>query len=192
MEDYGEEYRPQFHFTYKKGWLSDINGLVHDGREYHLFSQHNPAGPECEYVNIHWGHAVSKDLVHWRELPPALKPDREGPIFSGTCVVDWENTSGLQTGDDNVMIAFYTAAGYILPENKPATQCMAYSNDQGRTWTKYGGNPVVGNLTRLNRDPKVFWHEPTERWIMVISLSCGAWLDGDYWFAFFASPDLKT
>ena len=153
---------------------------------------HNPDGPECDYANIHWGHAVSTDLVHWRELPPALKPDREGPIFSGTCVVDWENTSGLQAGDENVLMAFYTAAGYILPENKPATQCMAYSNDRGRTWTKYSGNPVVGNITRLNRDPKVFWHEPTKRWIMAISLSCGAWLDGDYWFAFFASPDLRT
>lgn len=192
MEGYDEEYRPQYHFTYRRGWLSDINGLVHDGREYHLFSQHNPAGPECDYANMHWGHAVSEDLVHWRELPPALKPDREGPIFSGTCVVDWENTSGLQTGDEKVMVAFYTAAGYMLPEDKSGTQCMAYSNDRGRTWTKYSGNPVVENITHLNRDPKVFWHEPTKKWIMVITLSCGGWLDGDYWFAFSASPDLKT
>jgi len=192
MESYNEKYRPQFHFTYKKGWLGDINGLVCYRGEYHLFSQHNPAGPQCHYPNIHWGHAISNDLVHWRELPPALKPDSEGPVFSGTCVVDWDNTSGLQTGDENVIIAFYTAGGYILPENRPGTQCMAYSNDRGRTWTKYSGNPIIKDITHYNRDPKVFWYKPAKKWIMVITLSCAEnWLEGDYRFAFFSSPDLK-
>ena len=191
MESYNEKYRPQFHFTYKKGWLGDINGLVCYKGEYHLFSQHNPAGPECNYSNIHWGHAVSKDLVRWTELPPALKPDAEGPIFSGSCVVDWNNTSGFHIGDENVIIAFYTAGSYILPENRPGTQCMAYSNDRGRTWTKYSGNPIIEDITHYNRDPKVFRHKPTKKWIMAITLSCTNWLDGDYRFAFFSSQDLK-
>jgi fructan beta-fructosidase len=189
---YNEPYRPQFHFTYKKGWTSDVNGLFYYQGEYHFFSQHNPAGPSCDYSNIHWGHAVSRDLVHWTELPLALTPDADGSIFSGSAVVDWNNTSGLQTGIDPPIILFYTAARYILPSDGDGIQCMAYSNDRGRTWTKYAGNPVVNAITHYNRDPKVFWHEPTRRWIMVITLSCTNWLDGDHRFALFSSPDLKT
>ena len=187
---YNEAYRPQFHFTYKKGWSSDSNGLFYYKGEYHYFSQHNPAGPGLDYGNIHWGHAVSSDLVHWTELEPALAPDSTGPIFSGTSVVDWDNTSGLQTGDEKVIVAFYTAAGYILPENKPGVQCIAYSNDRGRSWTKYAGNPVLKEFTHLNRDPKVFWHEPTKKWIMVITLNTGAWNE-DNRFMILTSPNLK-
>ena len=194
-QSYDEAYRPQLHFTYQKGWLSDINGLFYYDGEYHFFSQHNPAGPGLDYGNIHWGQAVSKDLIHWTELPPALAPDKDGPIFSGSAVVDWRNTSGLQTGKEPVLVAFYTAARYILPAKGDGVQSMAYSNDRGRTWTKYTGNPVLPAITHYNRDPKVFWHEPTGKWVMVISLSCADnWLvgrDGDYRFAFFSSPDLK-
>jgi fructan beta-fructosidase len=194
-ECYNEPLRPQFHFTYQRGWLSDINGLFYYDGEYHFFSQHNPAGPGLDYRNIHWGHAVSTDLMHWTELPPAIEPDATGPIFSGSCVVDWNNTSGLQTGEEPVIIAFYTAAGYILSADRDGTQCIAFSNDRGRTWTKYAGNPVLPPVTHYNRDPKVFRHEPTGKWIMVITLSCADhWLrgeDGDYRFAFYASTDLK-
>ena len=192
---YDEAYRPQFHFTYKKGWMSDINGLFHCAGEYHFFSSHNPTGPGLDYGNIHLGHAVSKDLIHWTELPPALAPDKDGPIFSGSAVVDWKNTSGLQTGKEPVLIAFYTAARYMLPAKGDGVQSMAYSNDRGRTWTKYAGNPVLPAITHYNRDPKVFWHEPTGKWVMVITLSCADnWLlgrDGDYRFAIFSSSDLK-
>ena len=188
-----ERYRPQFHFTYRKGWLSDMNGLVFYKGEYHLFSQHCPAGPALEYPNIHWGHAVSTDLVHWRELPPALAPDeKNGPIFSGSAVVDWKNSAGFQTGAENALAAVYTGGRYVTDNSKDGVICLAYSNDRGRTWTKYAENPVLEAITHYNRDPKVFWHEPTKRWIMAITLSCGGWLDGDYWFALFSSPDLKT
>ena len=194
-QPYDEAYRPQFHFTYKQGWMSDINGLFHCAGEYHFFSQHNPAGPGLDYGNIHWGHAVSKDLIHWTELPPALAPDKDGPIFSGSSVVDWKNTSGLQTGNEPVIVAFYTAARYMLPAKADGVQSMAYSNDRGRTWTKHAGNPVLPAITHYNRDPKVFWHEPTSKWVMVITLSCADnWLlgrEGDYRFGFFSSPDLK-
>lgn len=190
---YHERCRPQFHFTYRKGWLSDINGLVFYKGEYHLFSQHSPATTACDYPAAHWGHAVSTDLIHWRELPPALAPDKtNGPVFSGSAVVDWKNTSGLQTGDDNVIVALYTGARYVIDDKQDGVVCLAFSNDRGRTWTQYDKNPVVDAITHFNRDPKVFWHEPTQKWIMAITLSCGGWLDGDYRFALLSSPDLKT
>lgn len=190
---YDEGYRPQFHFTYLKGWTSDLNGLVYYRGEYHLFSQHNPAGPGLDYRNIHWGHAVSRDLIHWTELPPAIAPDAQnGPVFSGSAVVDWKNTSGLRTGKEHVLVAFYTGARYILDDKRDGVMCLAYSNDRGRTWTKYDRNPVVEAITHYNRDPKVFWHEPTRKWIMAITLSCANhWLDGDYRFAFLSSTNLK-
>lgn len=184
-------YRPQFHFTYRKGWMSDVNGLLFHEGEYHLFSQHCPTTTSCDYPNTHWGHAVSPDLIHWQELLPALAPDELGPIFSGSAVVDYNNTSGFQSGREKPIVACYTAAGYILDDKRDGVICIAYSNDRGRTWTKYPGNPVLPAITHLNRDPKVFWHEPTRRWIMVITLSCGGWQDGDYRFALLSSSDLK-
>jgi sucrose-6-phosphate hydrolase SacC (GH32 family) len=181
---YHETYRPQFHFTSKTNWINDPNGCVfHDG-EYHLFFQHNPSGNE--WGNMTWGHAVSPDLIHWTQIADALKPDGLGTMFSGSAVVDTKNTSGFGKGGQPPLVAMYTAAGGTNAESKgkPFTQCIAYSNDKGRTWTKYAKNPVIGHIVHENRDPKLIWHEPTQRWIVAL------YLDGDR-FALFASSDLK-
>jgi hypothetical protein len=137
---YDETYRPQFHFTAREGWHNDPNGLVYFGGEYHLYFQHNPKGRE--WGNMTWGHAVSPDLVHWKQLEHALYPDRMGTMFSGSAVVDWKDAGGFKSGKDPALVAFYTAAGGTSDESKgqPFTQCLAYSNDRGRTWTKYSGN----------------------------------------------------
>lgn len=181
---YDEKFRPQFHFTPQKGWTNDPNGLVFYKGEYHLFFQHNPFG--TQWGNMTWGHAISTDLVHWRQLANALEPDRLGTIFSGSAVVDEGNMAGFQSGQEKTLVAIYAAAGGTSPESKgqPFTQCLAYSNDRGRTWTKYAGNPVVPHLAGDNRDPKVVWHSPTRHWIMVL------FLDGNT-FRFLASPNLK-
>lgn len=150
---YRETNRPRFHFTSRRGWNNDPNGLVWYDGEYHLFYQHNPF--EIHWENMHWGHAVSKDLLHWQELNDALYPDPLGMMFSGSAVIDKENTSGW---GKNALVAYYTAAG------KEQTQCVAYSLDKGRTFTKYEGNPVLGGT----RDPKVFWYEPGQVWVMVL------------------------
>ena len=182
---YREKYRPQFHFTAKKGWHNDPNGLVFYQGEYHLFFQHNPF--DIKWGNMTWGHAVSPDLVHWTQLANAVEPDRMGTIFSGSAVVDWENTASFEKGPEKTLVAIYTAAGGTSPESngQPYTQCIAYSNDRGRTWTKYSGNPVVPHIVASNRDPKVVWHAPTRQWIMTLFLN-----QNDY--RFLASPDLKT
>jgi fructan beta-fructosidase len=179
---YQETYRPQFHFTPKKNWTNDPNGLVFYEGEYHLFFQHNPEG--INWGNMTWGHAVSRDLVHWRQLEHAIYPDRLGTIFSGSAVVDWNNTAGFQSGDEKVLVAMYTSAGAHAEPKVPFTQSIAYSNDRGRTWTKYEGNPVLGHIVGNNRDPKVIWHEPTGRWVMALYLD-----KNDY--ALFGSPNLK-
>jgi sucrose-6-phosphate hydrolase SacC (GH32 family) len=182
---YNEKYRPQFHFTPQKGWTNDPNGLVFYKGEYHLFFQHNPFG--TKWGNMTWGHAVSHDLVHWQQLASAIEPDMRGTIFSGSAVVDDDNTAGLQGGEEKTLVAIYAAAGGTSPESmgQPFTQCIAYSNDRGRTWTKYSGNPVVPHILAMNRDPKVVWHSPTKQWIMVL------FLDGNT-FRFLASPNLKN
>ena len=182
---YNEKYRPQFHFTPQKGWTNDPNGLVFYKGEYHLFFQHNPF--DTKWGNMTWGHAVSHDLVHWKQLANAIEPDTRGTIFSGSAVVDDDNTAGLQSGEEKTLVAIYAAAGGTSPESKgqPFTQCIAYSNDRGRTWTKYSGNPVVPHILADNRDPKVVWHSPTKQWIMVL------FLDGNT-FRFLASPNLKN
>jgi len=181
---YREKYRPQFHFTPKKGWTNDPNGLVFYQGEYHLFFQHNPF--DVKWGNMTWGHAVSPDMVHWTQIENALEPDKMGTMFSGSAVIDWNNTAGLQTGAEKTIILIYTAAGGTNPESngQPFTQCIAYSNDRGRTWTKYSGNPVVPNIKGDNRDPKVIWHAPTRQWIMAL------FLDGNT-YGFLSSPDLK-
>jgi fructan beta-fructosidase len=183
--EYAESLRPQFHFTARKNWLNDPNGLVFFQGEYHQFFQYNPFGVKGGDLKA-WGHAVSPDLVHWRELEIALKPDSLGSIWSGSAVVDWRNTSGFQMGAAPPLVVIYTTAGGKLAESKeqPFTQSIAYSNDRGRTWTKYPQNPVVLNIARENRDPKVIWHEPSKRWVMALYLA------GDR-FALLASPDLK-
>jgi len=181
---YGETYRPQFHFTAEKNWLNDPNGLVFYKGEYHLFFQHNPSG--INWGNMTWGHAVSRDLLHWKQLPHALQPDHLGTMFSGSAVVDWHNTSGFGSGTNPPLVAIYTAAGDTSPESKgqPFTQCIAYSTDRGRNWTKYANNPVLKHIVGGNRDPKVVWYEPTKRWIMALFLD-----KEDY--GLFSSPDLK-
>ncbi len=164
-ENISEQYRPQFHFTAKKNWLNDPNGMVYYKGEYHLFFQHNPAS--TDWGDMHWGHAVSKDLVHWQEIAIALAPDEYGTCYSGSAVVDIRNVTGLQQGNFKTLLAFYTGA------KEPFVQCMAYSNDRGRTWKKYDKNPVVPSLEKENRDPKVFWHELSHRWIMVLWVKKG-------------------
>jgi sucrose-6-phosphate hydrolase SacC (GH32 family) len=178
---YKETYRPQFHFTPKTNWTNDPNGLIFYKGEYHLFFQHNPFG--IDWGNMTWGHAVSRDLVHWKQLPHAIHPDELGTIFSGSGVVDWNNTGGFQTSDEAVLVNFYTSAGSHAPKEVPFTQSIAYSNDRGRNWTKYEGNPVIGHIVGSNRDPKVIWHPQSERWIMALYLEGNA-------YALFVSPNL--
>lgn len=150
---YKESNRPQFHFTTRRGWVNDPNGLVYSNGEYHLFYQHNPY--EINWQNMHWGHAVSKDLLHWVELNDALYPDSLGTMFSGSAVIDENNTAGWCK---NALVAFYTTAGEKMQQN------IAYSNDNGRSFNKFNGNPILGP----DRDPKVFWHAPSQTWVMVL------------------------
>jgi fructan beta-fructosidase len=182
---YAETYRPQFHFSARKNWLNDPNGLVYYRGEYHLFFQHNPEG--INWGNMTWGHAVSPDLLHWTQLENALLPDKFGTIFSGSAVIDWHNTTGFGSEAEPPMVAMYTAAGGTNPESKgvPFSQCLAYSTDKGRTFTKYEHNPVVAHIAGENRDPKLVWFAPTKTWVMAL------YLDKED-FGLFTSPDLKT
>jgi fructan beta-fructosidase len=172
---YHETLRPQFHFSSRRGWNNDPNGLVHYRGEYHLYYQHNPYG--WSWGNMHWGHAVSSDLVHWQECPIALYPHQFGDwVFSGSAVVDGANTSGFKTGKEAPLVAAFTSTG--------RGECIAFSNDRGRTWTEFSGNPVVRHQ---GRDPRLLWHAPTKRWVMAVY---DEW-DGKRWITFHSSPDLK-
>lgn len=155
-------YRPSYHFTPLYGWMNDPNGMVYKDGEYHLYFQYNPYG--SKWGNMHWGHAVSKDLVHWEHLDPAIARDPVGHIFSGSSVVDKKNTAGF---GKNAIIAIYTNHSV----NHGEVQCIAYSNDNGRTFTKYKGNPVLTPFDGLKdfRDPKVFWYEKGKCWYMIVS-----------------------
>jgi len=182
---YQETTRPVYHYTARRGWLNDPNGMVYYNGQYHLYYQHNPYGTEWD--NMHWGSAVSTNLVQWQELPEALYPDWLGAMWSGSAVVDANNSAGFGT---NALVAFYTAAGGH--SNNPRmsagqlfTQCLAYSLDLGVTWTKYTNNPVIPNLVDGdNRDPKVIWYAPGNKWVLVL------WLN-NHDFGFFSSTDLK-
>src|SRR5690242_11670657 len=163
---YGEPYRPQYHFTPEKNWMNDPNGLVYYEGEYHLFYQYNPFGDKWGHMS--WGHAISRDLAHWQPLPLALAEEDGVMIFSGSAVVDWRNSSGFSHNGTPPLVAIYT--GNRTTDGRQF-QCVAYSNDKGRTWSKFAGNPVLDIGSRDFRDPKVFWHQPTQRWIMVVSLA---------------------
>jgi len=162
---YDENYRPQFHFTAKKNWINDPNGLVFLNGEYHLFFQHNPFG--LQWGHMSWGHAVSKDMLHWQELPVAIPEGEDDAIFSGSAVYDSSNTSGLGTLANPPLVAIYTSNSDV---KKIQTQGIAYSLDQGRTFTKYINNPVLDLKKEHFRDPKVFWDKERKNWVMVIAL----------------------
>lgn len=195
---YREELRPQLHFSSRRGWLNDPNGLCFYNGEYHLFYQHNPYG--WRWGNMHWAHAVSKDLVHWKEQPIALYPDLSANehrmMFSGSAVVDWKNTSGLGSGGMPPLILLYTGHG------KRVTQDLAWSLD-GRTYEKFNGNPVVDQMHQGNRDPKVFWHPGAGHWVMLLyagllsgekkGLPAGEeWKKHRHTVQILSSPDLRT
>lgn len=169
-------FRPVYHHTPVYGWMNDANGLVYKDGEYHLYFQYNPYG--SKWGNMHWGHSVSRDLVHWQHLEPAIARDTMGHIFSGSTVVDKDNTAGY---GKNAIIAFYTSAS----DEHGQIQCMAYSTDNGRTFTKYEHNPILTPFDGLKdfRDPKVFWYEPTKQWIMIVS--------ADKNMRFYSSTNLK-
>ena len=181
-----EAHRPQFHFTPESAWMNDPNGMVYFDGEYHLFYQHYPYA--SVWGPMHWGHAVSKDMVAWEHLPIALYPDTLGLIFSGSAVVDWKNTSGFGDGQNPPLVAMYTYHNMIgerSNRNDFQTQGIAYSLDKGRTWEKYDGNPVIPNPgIRDFRDPKVIWHESTQQWVMILAARDRVQI--------YNSPDLKT
>ena len=167
-----EKFRPTYHFSPLYGWMNDPNGMVYKDGEYHLFYQYNPYG--SKWGNMSWGHAISQDLVNWKHLPVAIAPDALGTIFSGSAVVDFDNTAGFGAG---AIIAIYTQ------NSDRQVQSIAYSTDNGRTFTKYENNPVLTSEARDFRDPKVFWYESTKRWIMVLAVGQEMQI--------FSSPNLK-
>lgn len=184
--DIDEKYRPQIHFTPERNWVNDPNGMVYYKGKYHLFFQHSPNS--SVWSDISWGHATSNDLVHWERKPIAIYPDSLGLIFSGSAVVDKNNTSGLGKNGIIPLVAMYTShdmkkekAGVIDVES----QSIAYSLDEGETWIKYQSNPVLKNPgVRDFRDPKVFWHEPSKNWVASIAAHDQ--------ISFYASSDLKN
>ena len=176
---YTEQFRPQFHFSPEKNWCNDPNGLVYNNGLYHLFYQHNPF--ENVWGHMTWAHATSKDLIHWKNLPIAIKEENGIMIFSGTCVVDENNTSGFGKNGKIPMVAIYT--GHI--ENVNQSQNIAYSLDDGVTWTKYFNNPVLDIQKKDFRDPKVFWDNSKKYWVMLLMLSA------EHKVQFYASNNLK-
>jgi fructan beta-fructosidase len=173
---YRETLRPLFHFTSRRGWNNDSNGLVFHKGLWHLYYQHNPYG--VQWGNMHWGHALSEDLVHWREMPIAIYPQRfDDWVFSGSAVVDVNDTSGFGKGGEPAIVVAYTSTG--------RGECIAYSNDGGRTFAEFEGNPVVRHA---GRDPKVIWYGPGRHWVMALYHE----VDGKRTIAFYTSGDLKT
>tara|TARA_R110002012_G_scaffold68422_1_gene177789 strand:+ start:49110 stop:50642 length:1533 start_codon:yes stop_codon:yes gene_type:complete len=183
---YQEKFRPQFHFSPEAHWMNDPNGMVYYEGEYHLFYQYYP--DSTVWGPMHWGHAVSPDMVKWEHLPIALYPDSLGYIFSGSAVVDWDNTAGFGTEDNPAMVAIFTyhdAAMEKAGKEDYQYQAIAFSLDKGRSWTKYDGNPVLPNQgIRDFRDPKVSWNAAAGKWIMTLAVA-------DH-ISFYSSPDLKN
>lgn len=178
-QPYDEPHRPKFHFTPARNWTNDPNGLVFHAGEWHLFYQYNPFGDLWGHMS--WGHAVSEDLFRWKHLPVAL-PEKDGVMaFSGSAVVDQGNTSGFGAAGKPPLVAIYTSR-----TETDQTQSLAYSNDRGRSWTRYAGNPVLDVDDPAFRDPKVFWHEATRRWVMAVVLA------NQRKVSFYGSPDLKA
>lgn len=180
---YKEALRGQLRFSPRLGWLNDPNGMVYSQGEYHLYFQANPFG--WAWDNMHWGHAVSPDMVHWTELPVAIYPHSAGDmVFSGSAIVDKNNTSGWKKGPNDLIVAAYTSTG--------RGECIAYSTDKGRTFTDFENNPVIKHKGE-GRDPRLLWHEPTKQWVLVV------WSQDDSWpvpserggIDFYTSPDLK-
>ena len=171
VDHYSDLHRPQYHFSPPEKWMNDPNGMVYYEGEYHLFYQYYP--DSTVWGPMHWGHAVTKDLVHWEHLPVALYPDSLGYILSGSAVVDWNNTSGFGQNGKPPLIAIFThhdPAGERAGRIDFQYQSIAFSNDNGRTWTKYDGNPVIPNPGIKDfRDPKVIWDEGSNQWVMVFA-----------------------
>ncbi len=178
---YDEQYRPQVHYTPAKNWINDPNGMVFLDGTYHLFHQYNPQGND--WGNMSWGHATSTDLMHWTEQPVALTRDALGAIFSGSCVIDKNNTAGFGA---NAMVALYTSAGETGDVAGKQQQSVAYSTDGGKNFTRFANNPVIKNDDDNLRDPKVFWHEASKQWIMALAKG---WKMG---VEFYGSADLKS
>ena len=173
VADQSDKFRPVYHFSPPYGWINDPNGMVYHDGLYHLYYQYNPYGNR--WGNMHWGHAVSKNLAAWSHQPVALAPDSLGAIFSGSAVVDKDNTAGF---GHNALIAIYTSAG------EKQTQSIAYSFDNGVTFTKYEGNPVLSDPSYKDyRDPKVSWHSATGQWVMPLATG--------HTISIYGSKDLK-
>ncbi|MCX2492212.1 glycoside hydrolase family 32 protein [Pedobacter sp. PF22-3] len=177
-----EPYRPKYHFTPKAHWMNDPNGMVYLNGKYHLFFQYNP--DSTVWGPMHWAHAISKDMIHWEEQPIALYPDNLGTIFSGSAVIDKDNTAGF---GKNAMVAIFTHHNKKIEDQKTGLhqyQSLAYSLDEGKTWTKYKGNPVLPNPGIWDfRDPKVMWHAATGKWLMTLATKDR--------ITFYSSTDLK-
>ena len=183
---YAEAHRPQIHFSPPENWMNDPNGMVFHSGVYHLYYQYYP--DSTVWGPMHWGHATTSDLIHWENHPIALYPDSLGYIFSGSAVVDENNTSGFGKDGKIPLVAIFTHHNPKAEKESPTTvenQSIAFSLDDGYTWTKYTGNPVLKNPgIRDFRDPKVFWFEDGKKWIMTLAASDQ--------IIFYSSPDLKT
>jgi fructan beta-fructosidase len=176
---YKEHYRPRFHFSPSINWCNDPNGLVYNNGEYHLFYQHNPFGNVWGHMT--WAHASSKDLIHWKHLPIAIAEEKDTMIFSGTCVADKNNTSSFGKTGKAPMVAIYT--GHIEGINQ--SQHLAYSLDDGISWTKYNKNPILDLHKKDFRDPKIFWYEPKKYWVMALMFPV------EHFVQFYSSKNLK-
>lgn len=187
VQPYAEPYRPQVHFSPRQNWTNDPNGLVFFHGEYHLFFQHNPFGDQWGHMS--WGHAVSRDLLHWQQLPVALPEEGNTMIFTGSVVVDRTNSSGFCAAGTECLVAIYTGHTNLGQEDGHdrvlQTQDLAWSRDNGRTWTKYSGNPVLDLHMADFRDPSVSWDEHARHWVMAVALP------KEHKVRLYSSPDLK-